>query len=100
MALFQVNSLHIFLIIFHASIFIEFPFLLHRRVVYGKNEIAVPMKSIFSLLFLEVLNPFYVFQLFSFALWFADDYTSYAMAIAAMSVFSITGAIIQTRKVS
>ncbi|XP_026683721.1 probable cation-transporting ATPase 13A3 [Diaphorina citri] len=69
-----------------------------RRVVYGKNEIAVPMKSIFSLLFLEVLNPFYVFQLFSFALWFADDYTSYAMAIAAMSVFSITGAIIQTRK--
>uniref|UniRef100_A0A8D8V6R7 Cation-transporting ATPase n=2 Tax=Cacopsylla melanoneura TaxID=428564 RepID=A0A8D8V6R7_9HEMI len=69
-----------------------------RRVVYGKNEIAVPMKSILSLLFLEVLNPFYVFQVFSFALWFADDYTSYAMAIAAMSVFSITGAIIQTRK--
>lgn len=69
-----------------------------RRVVYGKNEIAVPMKSVISLLFLEVLNPFYVFQLFSFALWFMDDYVSYAIAIAAMSVFSITGAIIQTRK--
>nr|CAD7265697.1 unnamed protein product [Timema shepardi] len=69
-----------------------------RRVVYGNNEIAVPVKGIITLLFLEVLNPFYVFQLFSFCLWFADNYIYYAMAILAMSAFGIIMAIIQTRK--
>ncbi|CAG2057571.1 unnamed protein product, partial [Timema podura] len=69
-----------------------------RRVVYGDNEIVVPVKGIITLLFLEVLNPFYVFQLFSFCLWFADDYIYYAMAILAMSAFGIIMAIIQTRK--
>ncbi|KAG8225089.1 hypothetical protein J437_LFUL000068 [Ladona fulva] len=49
-----------------------------RRVVYGLNEIAVPVQSVLALLFLEVLNPFYVFQIFSFCLWFADDYFFYA----------------------
>nr|CAD7406440.1 unnamed protein product [Timema poppensis] len=68
------------------------------RIVYGNNEIVVPVKGIITLLFLEVLNPFYVFQLFSFCLWFADDYIYYAMAILAMSAFGIIMAIIQTRK--
>jgi cation-transporting ATPase 13A3/4/5 len=69
-------------------------------VVYGRNEIIVPIYGIITLLFLEVLNPFYVFQLFSFCLWFADDYMYYALAILAMSVFGIVMAILQTRKVS
>ncbi|XP_069675902.1 polyamine-transporting ATPase 13A3-like isoform X2 [Periplaneta americana] len=69
-----------------------------RRIVYGRNEIIVPIHTIITLLFLEVLNPFYVFQLFSFCLWFADDYMYYALAILAMSAFGIVMAIIQTRK--
>ena len=70
-----------------------------RRLVYGSNEIVIPIYSIMALLFLEVLNPFYVFQFFSFCLWFADDYMYYALAILAMSAFGIIMAIIQTRKV-
>ncbi|KAJ9592472.1 hypothetical protein L9F63_015888, partial [Diploptera punctata] len=69
-----------------------------RRLVYGANEIVVPIHSIMTLLFLEVLNPFYIFQFFSFCLWFADDYMYYALAILAMSAFGIIMAIIQTRK--
>ncbi|XP_046388324.1 polyamine-transporting ATPase 13A3-like isoform X2 [Ischnura elegans] len=69
-----------------------------RRVVYGLNEIAVPVHSVIALLFLEVLNPFYVFQIFSFCLWFADEYIYYALAIFIMSAASITLTIIQTRK--
>ncbi|KAJ4431250.1 hypothetical protein ANN_19847 [Periplaneta americana] len=69
-----------------------------RRIVYGRNEIIVPIHTVITLLFLEVLNPFYVFQLFSFCLWFADDYMYYALAILAMSAFGIVMAIIQTRK--
>ena len=71
-----------------------------RRLVYGPNEITVPYKDIKTLLFLEVLNPFYVFQIFSVALWFAYDYYYYACVIVLMSVFGITMSIVQTKKVT
>ncbi|XP_046811083.1 polyamine-transporting ATPase 13A3 isoform X2 [Lucilia cuprina] len=69
-----------------------------RRLVYGPNEITVPYKDVKTLLFLEVLNPFYVFQIFSVALWFAYDYYYYACVIVLMSVFGITMSIVQTKK--
>lgn len=70
-----------------------------RRLVYGPNEITVPYKDVKTLLFLEVLNPFYVFQIFSVVLWFAYDYYYYACVIVLMSVFGITMSIVQTKKV-
>ncbi|XP_050315902.1 polyamine-transporting ATPase 13A3 isoform X2 [Anthonomus grandis grandis] len=69
-----------------------------RRLVYGPNLILVKESSIATLLFLEVLNPFYIFQMFSFILWFSDQYYYYAAAILAMSVFGITMTVRQTRK--
>ncbi|KAK4878700.1 hypothetical protein RN001_011206 [Aquatica leii] len=69
-----------------------------RRLVYGPNEIIVKELSVMTLLFLEVLNPFYIFQLFSFCLWFADSYYYYAAAILVMSAFGVTMTVIQTRK--
>nr|XP_050858896.1 polyamine-transporting ATPase 13A3 isoform X2 [Vespula vulgaris] len=69
-----------------------------RRNVYGNNEIVIPVKSIITLLCLEVLNPFYVFQLFSFCLWVADDYYYYAMVILSMSSAGIIMAVLQTRR--
>lgn len=77
---------------------LSFPFF--RRAVYGANEIIVPMRSITALLFLEILNPFYIFQIFSFTLWMVDDYVYYALAILLMSCCSITVAVAQTRRVS
>ncbi|XP_058794306.1 polyamine-transporting ATPase 13A3 isoform X2 [Phymastichus coffea] len=69
-----------------------------RRGVYGNNEIVVPVKGFFTLLGLEVLNPFYVFQLFSFCLWISDDYVYYAMVILSMSACGIVMAVLQTRR--
>ncbi|EFA04812.1 polyamine-transporting ATPase 13A3 isoform X2 [Tribolium castaneum] len=69
-----------------------------RRLVYGPNKITVKELSIVTLLFLEVLNPFYIFQIGSFILWFLDDYYYYAAAIIAMSVFGICMTVRQTRK--
>lgn len=69
-----------------------------RRAVYGPNLIDVPLQTIWSLIFTEVLNPFYVFEIFSFILWYLDDYLSYASAIFVMSLVSIITAVIQTRK--
>jgi len=60
----------------------------------------VEVQSIIKLLFLEVLNPFYVFQIFSITLWLTDNYIYFAVAIIIMSMFGIASTIIQTRKVS
>ncbi|XP_052854792.1 polyamine-transporting ATPase 13A3 isoform X2 [Drosophila gunungcola] len=69
-----------------------------RRVVFGENQITVPLRDIKTLLFLEVLNPFYVFQIFSVILWFTYDYYYYACVILLMSIFGVTVSILQTKK--
>ncbi|RZF39245.1 hypothetical protein LSTR_LSTR010339 [Laodelphax striatellus] len=69
-----------------------------RRAVYGRNEIIVPLKGVMTLLFLEVLDPFYVFQIFSFILWFVDDYIQYATAIFFLTTSSIVMNTIQNRR--
>lgn len=51
-------------------------------------------------LFLQVLNPFYIFQLFSVILWSADEYYYYAAAIVFMSVISIATSLYTIKKVS
>lgn len=69
-----------------------------RQLVYGLNQIFIPLKSVLTLLFLEALNPYNVFQVFSVGLWFSYNYYYYAVVIVLMSVFGITMSIIQTRK--
>lgn len=71
-----------------------------RRLVYGLNQITVKESTIIELVLLEVLNPFYIFQIFSFILWFADNYYYYAAAIMAMLTFGIGMTVLQTRRVN
>uniref|UniRef100_A0A8C5GPH8 Polyamine-transporting ATPase 13A3 n=1 Tax=Gouania willdenowi TaxID=441366 RepID=A0A8C5GPH8_GOUWI len=68
------------------------------RLFFGVNEIAVKVPSVFKLLIKEVLNPFYIFQLFSVILWSADEYYYYAMAIVFMSVISIATSLYTIKK--
>ena len=51
-------------------------------------------------LLLQVLNPFYIFQLFSVILWSADEYYYYAAAIVFMSVISTATSVYTIKKVS
>ncbi|XP_075720181.1 putative cation-transporting ATPase 13A4 [Rhinoderma darwinii] len=60
-----------------------------RRLICGPNIIDVGIVPIWKLLFKEVLSPFYVFQLFSVCLWFAEEYIEYSVAIIIMSVICI-----------
>ncbi|XP_064241762.1 probable cation-transporting ATPase 13A4 [Passer domesticus] len=71
-----------------------------RRVICGPNAIDVPVIPIWKLLIKEVLNPFYVFQLFSVCLWFAEEYMEYAIAIIFMSLLSIFLTVYDLRKQS
>ncbi|TNN69868.1 putative cation-transporting ATPase 13A3 [Liparis tanakae] len=70
----------------------------YRRLFFGVNEIAVRVPSLFKLLMKEVLNPFYIFQLFSVILWSAEDYYYYATAIVFMSVISIATSLYTIKK--
>jgi P-type E1-E2 ATPase len=56
----------------------------------------VPRKSIPALLIDEVLNPFYIFQVFSVILWFWDGYQKYAMCILFISVASVIENLYET----
>ncbi|KAL0810077.1 hypothetical protein ABMA28_010891 [Loxostege sticticalis] len=73
-----------------------------RRVrllnIYGLNEIKVPVQSILTLILLEVFNPFYVFQLFTIAVWLAEPYYYYCLAVVLMSTFGVATSVIQTKK--
>lgn len=69
-----------------------------RRLTFGANSIVVPVTGVLTLLFMEILTPFYVFQIFSVVLWYSDNYYYYATCIVIMSTFSVAVTVIQSRK--
>ncbi|RWS30592.1 cation-transporting ATPase 13A3-like protein, partial [Leptotrombidium deliense] len=73
-------------------------FIVYRRFIFGRNEIIVEVQSILEILFNEVLGPFYVFQVFSIALWCFEDYIYYASCIVVMSALSLATSVIQIRR--
>jgi cation-transporting P-type ATPase 13A2 len=62
----------------------------------GPCEIVVPRKRIGRLLIDEVLNPFYIFQVFAMALWIWDGYRIYASCIFVISTLSVSASLIET----
>ncbi|XP_030793096.1 probable cation-transporting ATPase 13A4 isoform X1 [Rhinopithecus roxellana] len=71
-----------------------------RRLICGPNTIDVEVTPVWKLLIKEVLNPFYIFQLFSVCLWFSEDYKEYAFAIIIMSIISISLTVYDLREQS
>ncbi|XP_022532954.2 cation-transporting ATPase 13A2 isoform X1 [Astyanax mexicanus] len=71
-----------------------------RQQIFGDNIIDVPVKSYGQLLFEEVLNPFYMFQVFSIILWMSDRYYYYAVCIFVISFISIAVSLYEIRKQS
>ena len=55
--------------------------------------------GVFGGLCLQVVNPFYVFQIFSIILWCFDDYYIYAACILIISLISLGVELYETRKV-
>ena len=60
-----------------------------KKALYGLNSTEVPEKPIAQILVDEILSPFYLFQIFSCALWFYDAYQIYASVILVTTVISI-----------
>ncbi|XP_075056990.1 putative cation-transporting ATPase 13A4 [Mixophyes fleayi] len=68
-----------------------------RRQICGLNTITVKIISIWKLLFKEVFNPFYVFQVYSLSIWIATSYIEYSLAIILMTVMSIAATVYNLR---
>ncbi|GMF66866.1 unnamed protein product [Phytophthora fragariaefolia] len=60
-----------------------------RRELFGVNRITIDKPSIAELLFVKLVHPFYIFQIFSVVVWLFKDYTKYAIVIMAMSTVSL-----------
>ena len=58
------------------------------RQFHARNEINVEVPSVWKIFYNDVFNPFYVFQVFSFILWFADEYVFYASTILIITLVS------------
>ena len=63
---------------------------------FGPCEVNVPKKSVTGILVSEVLNPFYIFQIFSVALWMWDEYYYYASCILIISTGSVFLSLYET----
>lgn len=68
-----------------------------RRRLFGDCTLRVPCPSVLELLLEEVLEPFYVFQLFAIGLWLLDEYVQYAAAICLITAIS-TFSDVSTRR--
>lgn len=70
-----------------------------RQQRYGTNEMAIPVKSVASLVADEMWHPFYVFQYFSILIWVAGDaYYTYAICIGIITWFSIITSAVETHQ--
>ena len=65
------------------------------RIKYGQCIVDVPEKTVLKLLTSEVLNPFYIFQIFAVALWIYDYYLVYASCIFIVSLIGVVVSIIE-----
>ncbi|KAJ1828260.1 hypothetical protein LPJ56_001215 [Coemansia sp. RSA 2599] len=69
-----------------------------RLELFGKCIIDICEKSYLRLLVEEALNPFYVFQLASIAIWCAEEYYYYSIVIFAISLLSIAATLFSTKR--
>lgn len=69
-----------------------------RKLLFGPNDIKIPIPGYFKLLCEQVLHPFYVFQVFSIILWSLDEYYLYATCIGLISFVSVVSTLLETRR--
>ena len=65
--------------------------------IFGKSQLNIEIPSYFKLLFKELSDPFYLFQIFSVILWLNNDYKAYACVIIFATIVSLIEAVYETR---
>ena len=68
------------------------------RILYGECLILVPVIPLCTMIITTLLNPFYVFQIYSVILWYFEDYYQYSIAIVVITTISFVSNITTVRK--
>jgi cation-transporting ATPase 13A2 len=68
-----------------------------QKKVFGVCDLNIEVDGVFKLLLKEVTNPFYVFQVFSIALWYSNSYSKFATIIVVTTIISLIVSIYETR---
>ena len=71
---------------------------IHQRLIYGICDLDIKVKSFVRLLAEEFTDPFYLFQVFSVALWMSNQYELYATIIIITTLVSLFVGAYETRK--
>ncbi|XP_018119152.1 probable cation-transporting ATPase 13A5 isoform X3 [Xenopus laevis] len=64
-----------------------------RRQICGSNSIEVEITPIWKLLFREIFNPVYCFEVYTLIIWFSAGYIEYSMAILILTILSIIATV-------
>ena len=71
--------------------------ILFQRKIFGYCDLDINIDSAFKVFLKEITDPFYVFQVFSVALWFSNNYWKYATAIVVTTIVSLGISVWETR---
>ncbi|RLN27146.1 hypothetical protein BBI17_003750 [Phytophthora kernoviae] len=61
-----------------------------KTELFGSNRVVIDKPHILMLIFVKLVHPFYLFQLFSAGVWFWEEYTIYAIVIIVLSAASMS----------
>ena len=65
-------------------------------LVFGPNKMSIPIPDFFEIYKEHMVAPFFVFQLFTSALWLLDDYWYFTLMSLAM-LFIFEGTVVMQR---
>ena len=71
---------------------------LYMRKIFGICDIDIKINSCGKILFDELTDPFYLFQLYSVILWYCTEYYYYASVIIVLAVLSLVLSVYGTYK--
>ncbi|XP_077394682.1 polyamine-transporting ATPase 13A3-like isoform X3 [Festucalex cinctus] len=70
----------------------------YRALFFGENKIDVKIPPLPKLFVQEVLNPFYILELFAVILWAVEDYYHYSVFVFLMATILIATSLYTIRK--
>lgn len=71
---------------------------IRKRFKYGKCNLDFKINSYIKLIYIEISDPFYLFQIGSVILWFCNSYEKYAAVILVTTVFSLLYSVWETKQ--
>ena len=61
----------------------------YMRKIFGICDIDIKINSCGKILFNEITDPFYLFQLYAIILWFCTNYYYYAAVVIVLVIISL-----------